>query len=61
VVVVVVVVVIGSGQELTKMGRGEGLPGDSASCQEMAEMEGEKRLPLTVRKWQKWRERRGCL
>ena len=29
------------------MGEGEGLPGDSVSCQEMAEMEGEKRLHLT--------------
>ncbi len=52
--------VIGSGQEWTEMGRGEGLPGDSASCQEMAEMEGEKRLPLTVRKWQKLGKGRGC-
>ena len=26
----------------------------------MAEIEGEKRLPLVTRKWQKWGEWRGC-
>jgi len=26
----------------------------------MAEIEGEKRLPLATRKWQKWGEGRGC-
>jgi hypothetical protein len=29
-------------------------------CQKMAEMEGEKRLPLTARKWQKRGKGRGC-
>ena len=51
---------MGSGQELAEMGGGEGLPEDSASCHEMAEMEEEKRLQLTARKRQKWGEGRGC-
>ena len=38
------------------MGEGEGLPGASASCQEMEKMEGDRRLPLSTRKGQKWGE-----
>ena len=41
------------------MGGGEGLPGDNVSCQEMAEMEGKKRLHLIARKLQKLGEGRG--
>ena len=48
-------------QEVAEMRGGEGLPGDSASCcQEMAKIKGEKRLPLSNRKWQKRGEGRGC-
>jgi hypothetical protein len=37
-------------QEMAEMRGGEGLLGDSASCQEMAEIEGKKSLPLFVKK-----------
>ena len=48
-----------SRQRMAEMGEGDGLPGDSASCQEMAKIEGEMRLPLAAREWQKWKKVRG--
>ena len=39
--------------EISRNGGKMELPGDNASCLEMAEMEEEKRLPIAATEWQR--------
>ncbi len=39
--------------EIGRNGEKKELPGDNASCLEMAEMEEEKKLPIAATEWQR--------